>query len=240
MNPNKITQFFKVHEKLIITMIVSVVLWAGYTRLINYLEHSAELQATASQIALQAQIDTNKALAAEVRQVRLDYETLRQEYEAKNRALEARITQRSIVVEKQQEKDKTLQPTELAGRWTELIALAPETITPNATGYQADPMAAIETVIRLETLPQLAQDLQDTRQIVKNKDMQIDALAVVADKLTKQVDGLNIQIEKQETASKDQIALVKAQARKSKFRWFIAGVVVGAAARGIVKVATGF
>lgn len=229
----KITQLIKDHEKLIIVAIVSLTIWGGYTRLLNYLELRDQRASTASQIALQSQIDTNKKLSDEVEHVRQDYQNLKAEYEAKNVQLEGQIKKRDVQVVVQQEKDKTLQPVELASRWSLLINQPVETIKPTETGYQIEQAPALMTVLQLELIPQLQQDLNDTRQIVSNKDVQINGLNGVVTSLTGQVDGLNQQIVKQNTASKDEIALIKAQARKSKLRWFIAGFVTGLATRFI-------
>lgn len=228
--------FLKTYQSLIITVVVAATFLYGYSRLIGYLEANAKLAATQAQIALESQREQNKQLAEQTERTIERYEALVETLTAQNSALVRAQNQRAIVTQKQQEVDRNLPPDQLAARWAVLVEQPKETIIPNDTGYQISPTTAVETVVILETIPQLTADLADEKQISENKTIQINEQEKVVDALSVQLEGLKNEIIAADTACKTEVALVKAEARKSKLRWFGIGTVIGAVIRGIAGI----
>lgn len=122
-------------------------------------------------------------------------------------------------------KDATLPPSDLAAR---IQALAPGgTVTVVANGYQLDQTEAVLVAQVLEEPPILNQQLADKDAIIKNDDSIIlnDAKTLDAEK---QAHTSDVTALKGDLATANQeIVKVKADARRSKFKWFIVGVVTG-------------
>ena len=228
--------FLKTHQWIVITLVVAVTFLYSYSRLLSYLEANAKLDATKAQIALEAQQEHNKELAAQSELAFDRYEKLVATLSAENKALIAAQSRRAIEVQNQQQTDRNLPPDQLAERWAVLVQQPKETIVPNDAGYQVAPTTVVETVVALEVIPQLQADLKDEKQISANKSTQILEQAKVVDTLNEQVTGLGSEIVAQTEACKTEVALVKSEARKSKMRWFVIGGIIGAVVRGIAGI----
>jgi len=219
--------FLKLHERLI--LIVLGLLVAGFL-IWKYLDHSAavadkkSLQADA---VLQQQTVINNNLAA---QVKSQGDTLTQlvvQVSQENAALLQAIQVRSTATAVQVVKDKTLPLPELATRWENLASLQPADITATSSGLLLSDSGSRLTVQALENLPTLTQNLADTQAIVQNKDSQISSMTEFQGTLQTQVKGLNLQITDADKACKLQVSAVKADARKSKMKWFLTGIGIG-------------
>lgn len=236
-----LSEYVKLHHNLLISIGILLVIVLGYSKIINYLEHRDQLEFQKAQIALQAQIDQNKQLAASVReaqehseQIEHEYKVLLEQLTIQNRAILQAQVKRDSDLKIQQQKDRNLPPPELAGRWSSLLNQPSVEVTPTEDGYQIKPGIAVETVVQLERIPQLEADLKDEQQLVLNKDKQIDNLNLLYESVNNvnttfiaQVFGLRAQIEAEKNKSDAEISLLKAQSRKSKLKWFVAGYVAG-------------
>ena len=122
-------------------------------------------------------------------------------------------------------KDATLPPTDLAAR---IQTLAPGgTVTVLADGYKLDQPEAVSVAQALEEAPILQQQYDADQKVIDNDTIIIenDVKALNAEKQSHKSDVDAIQA-KLDTANQE-IKTVKADARKSKFRWFLAGVITG-------------
>ena len=122
-------------------------------------------------------------------------------------------------------KDATLPPTDLA---TRIQTLAPGgTVTVLADGYKLDQPEAVSVAQALEEAPILQQQYDADQKVIDNDTIIIenDAKTLNGEKQSHKSDVEAIQA-KLDTANQE-IKTVKADARKSKFKWFIAGVVTG-------------
>jgi hypothetical protein len=122
-------------------------------------------------------------------------------------------------------KDATLPPTDLAAR---IQTLAPGgTVTVLADGYKLDQTEAVLVAQALEEPPILNQQIMSKDLTIKNDEQIIanDAKTLGDEKQSHKSDVDAIQA-KLDTANQE-IKTVKADARKSKFKWFIAGAVAG-------------
>ena len=219
--------WLKTHERLI--LVVLGLLVAGFL-IWKYLDHSAavadkkSLQADA---VLQQQVVINANLAA---QVKSQGDTLTQlvvQVSQENAALLQAIQVRSTATVVQQKADKTLPLPELATRWENLASLQPTDITATTSGLVVSDAGSRLTVSALEQLPTLQENLQDTQSILANKDSQISSMTEFQGTLQTQVKGLNLQITDADKACKLQVSAVKADARKSKMKWFLTGIGIG-------------
>jgi cell division protein FtsB len=233
MTLQSVSDYIKKHETLLIVTLAAVLITGGYSRLLGYLTHRDELAAQRSQIALQAQQQENARLAEQTAQTVKSYQDLVKQLDGQYHQLLAAQTKRDTDTKTQQAADRVLPPTEVASRWSTLIKLPVEQIQPTDTGYTVSPGVAVETLVQLETVPTLTADLQDEKQIVANKDQQLTGLNTVNAALNAELEGLRSEITKQDKACRDELTLVKASARKSKIKWFIGGVIVGALARNL-------
>jgi hypothetical protein len=122
-------------------------------------------------------------------------------------------------------KDATLPPTDLA---TRIQTLAPGgNITVVSDGYHLDQAEAVAIAQELEEPPILNQQIASKDVTIKNDEQIIvnDAKTLDSEKRSHKSDVDAIQANL--NTVNQEIKTVKADARKSKFKWFIAGVVAG-------------
>ena len=128
-------------------------------------------------------------------------------------------------LQEQKTKDATLPPTELASR---IQALAPGgTVTISGSNYLLDQPEAVVVAQSLESVPVLQQQITADETVIGNDTTIIanDAKALDAEKQAHTSDNVTAALDK--ATLNDQIKSIKDDARKSKFKWFIAGVVAG-------------
>lgn len=236
---NTATSYLKTHERLIVTIIVALVITLGYYKAISYLAARDQINSNKEQVVLQAQVEANKQSAAQSQQIALQYQQLAAQLVAANIQIAAAQAQRAKATLQQQTVDRNLPPSQLADRWTTLTKSSPNSVQPNAGGYQVSPASATETVVQLETISQLQGDLAGQQTVAANESKQIDGLNGVVVSQQTQIVGLGVQIQDQTKVCAAQITTIKAQNRKSKFKWFVTGYVGGLLTRGAIKLFAG-
>jgi hypothetical protein len=216
------------------------VVWCLSGRVENYLTARDVRKYNTDLVALKVQAETSAKLAATNEQSTNDYKIIVAQVLTENRRLNDQIAARDLATKKQQETDKTLPPVELAYRWQSLAELPLNSVTPTPGAFSITDGAARQTVVLLETVPQLKADLADTQAEKKNVEDILEhadsTLMVRADLIA----SLESQLGKADKVCEDRIKIVKDDARKSKRHWFIAGYVAGLATRAAIKIATGF
>jgi hypothetical protein len=152
--------------------------------------------------------------------------------QAQNQSFQAQVTAQiaqlsaanqalTSALAKQQLLDKTLSPTQLGGRVASLVNVPTTDITPLANGhFDLTPQAVLAAALQLEEVPVLTQKLD-------NETKAFDA-EVQAHKSDNTASAATL------ASCKANLADVKAKARKSKIKWFFAGVVVGFAGRAAI------
>jgi len=108
-------------------------------------------------------------------------------------------------------------------------------MAPNDITFALDPNgqitltddAAHKTVDQLEQVPVLTQQLANSQAETKNDLSLLTASNAQVATLNTEVSGLRLEITDDKTVCQDQIKVVKADAAKSKRRWFLIGVVAG-------------
>jgi hypothetical protein len=229
MNFLSISTYVKSHEKLVLALIVAGVLFFAIGKIDGIIAKHDAANLKQAQVVAAAQSEKNAAIAAQVAEDNAAFTALQAKLQAQDAALvQANIALASALT-KQQKVDATLPPTDLAARWNSLVPQAAVTVTPN--GVTLPNSGAVATVQQLEIIPVQQNEIINEQTLVANG----NALAVVQTKqvtdLTTEVSGLKLQSVDDLKVCNTQIAVVKADARRSKRRWFVAGFVAGIATR---------
>lgn len=225
------------HERIVLAVIAGVVLWLAIgkvdTLLINH-DRAATQQA---QIVAQVQQDKNDATAKLIAQHDADTAALTAKIDARDAQLQQLQVTLVTALAKQQRTDKTLTPTELTTRWNALVPEASATVT--ATGVVVPEAGATATVVELEKAPVLQQQLTAQTEELSNAQSLLVAEGQQVTDRDSLITGLRAKSVDDAKVCTDQIATVKAEARKSKRRWFLVGYVAGWVSRQAVKTYTG-
>jgi len=222
--------WFKVHERLLIVLMVLLAGSWGYSKYADALASKAETKATTAQAVLVQQIQTNTQLAQQTAQQTAQYQQMVQTLTAQNAALLAAIQSDNVILKQQQTKDKTMTPTQLTQRWAQLVpGVAPSASSDGVVLSTGD---AQSTVVQLEEVTVLTQDLKSETEIAQNFQNELNAAVTVNQDQAKQITGLKMQLTEQVKADQAEITEIKAKSRRSKLRWFIAGLVAGFVGRG--------
>ena len=216
------------HERLIIIVLVLLFGAWGINAWINSNAKNADAQA---QVALQQLADQkakDAAQATQVAQLMTQYQQLVATVAAENAQLEAAIQTRNAALQKQQVADQNLTPPQLATRWGTLVGAPVGSITaPASGGLAVTETVAVDTVQQLEQVPVLTMDLTNETAVAAADQQEIIKANAVNSALTTQVGDLQTTITQADATCRTQIAAVKADATKSKLKWFKWGVVVG-------------
>lgn len=124
-----------------------------------------------------------------------------------------------------QKTDETLPVPQLAFDWAAIIKRG--NLTPTATTITADAQAAISTVQALQQGQADAFTIVDLNKTIAVSNKYVESCRILIDSGEKEIDALKQQSADQDKSCKAEVAFVKAEARKSKSKWFKAGVVVG-------------
>jgi multidrug efflux pump subunit AcrA (membrane-fusion protein) len=236
--PGKIRTFLLDHERLLIVVLFAALCWWGYGKY-------ADIRANDANVELQKQVLITKqdaavaqAQAAQAATDAQQLKALQDQLQAQSVQIAQQQAQLKQALADRQKTDATLPLPELATRWTALVPLAVPVATPQ--GVTVTPAGAVATVQALEEIPEVKSELVNETTLKTNDDKIIAQQTTNITDLTTQVTGLktlNAADAKQCTDEKNQM---KAEFRKSKRHWFIAGTVVGWAARQVVKTYTGW
>lgn len=237
--PGKIRTFLLDHERLIIVIVLAIGMVWGYGKYADIRAHDADEAFQQAKLASDSQAKVVAAQAAQVQQDAVILKELQDKLEAQNAQLaQANVTLANALAN-QKKTDATLPLPQLAQRWDALVPDANPVATPNGA-VQLTAAGAVATVQALEEVPALKDELKNETQLKLNGDLIIGQQKTSIDNLTTQVTGLQTLDTDHQTQCKADIAVVKAQARKSKIRWFKIGFVAGFISRQIIKTETGW
>lgn len=214
----------KAHERLLLAGgLLYLLLTLGHL----YLDRSADKAQVGLGAAQQTLAETtaqNQDLAAQLSVQAAQYQKLAITTQKQVAALQAALAARDSALVVRQQADQTAPPADLANRWATLIQGAPGAVSPGpGADLTVTEPAARATVSALEEVPVLRQDLGDEKAISLGQGQQLVSLAQVNEGLGKQAEGLRNQLTDADKACQAQIKVVKAEARKSKLRWFLLG-----------------
>ncbi len=161
------------------------------------------------------------------------FDALQTKLQAEDAALVQANIALATALTKQQKTDATLPPTDLVARWNALVPQAAASVTSN--GVTLPNTGAVATVQQLEIIPVQQEEITNEQTLVANGEVLAVAQTKQVTDLTAQITGLKLSAVDDAKVCQAQIAVVKADARKSKRRWFIAGFVAGIATRILGK-----
>lgn len=219
----------KTYERIIlVTLVLAAGAW-GWSTWVN--SDASAKRAQAAVLSQQvADLKTqNAAIALQAAQSAAVYQATVEALTQQNASLAAAVTQRNAILGEQQTHNTAAPLPELAQRWAELAKIAPETLAATPTGISVSDTSARMTVNLLEEVPVLRADLADTETIAVNRQTELDKADGLITSLNAEVTGLKTLGTAEGKKCAADIAVVKADARKSKRNWFIKGVTVGAA-----------
>jgi hypothetical protein len=214
-------KWLKAHERLVI--VLSLLAVTGYlgNKYLDKRYDAAVARGQSANSVLKDQVSKNNEIQKNVDNLQQQYQQLLAGVQKQNAALVAAVAARNQTAAVQQKADADLTLPALAARQQTLAATTGINYTEN--GLLESPAAAIAVTQSLELLPVLKQDNQDLQEVSGNKDKQIVSLNGVVTGLDGQVDGLKLQLV---DAGKSCDARVSV-ARKSRWKFFKAGAVVG-------------
>jgi hypothetical protein len=233
-----ISAYLKAHERLLIVLVLVVLSWFALGKVQSVIAAHDNANLAQAKVVAQVQQEKNDALAKQIAQDKADYTALSVQVQARDAQLVQLQATLVTALAKQQAVDRTLPPTELVAKWNTLVPQAGATVTPS--GVALPSAGATATVVELENVPFLTSELSIANEKLANADKLVAAEGTQIIDLTASVAGLQAKSVDDAKVCAAQVATVKAEARRSKRRWFIVGYVAGFISRQYIKTATGF
>lgn len=233
-----ISTYIKSHENLLLVALLGLSLWFAIGRYDKLTANHDASVLKQTLVVAQAQADKNAALAVQATEQAAQYKALSDKIQAQDAALIQANATLATALTAQQHKDATLPPTELVQRLNTLVPSAGATVTPNGvtpSGVVLPEAGAVATVQALESVPVLSTQLENERTQLGNTQSLLTASTQQVTTLESQVSGLNLFISDSKAVCNQQITVLKAEAKRSKRRWFYAGVVLGFVGRQLLK-----
>jgi len=228
-----VSTYIKSHENLLIVALLGLSLWFGIGRYDKLTANHDEAVLKQTQVVAQQQAEKNSALAVQATQQAAQYAALASKVDAQNAALIQANATLATALTAQQHKDAALPPTELVQRFNALVPTAGASVT--ATGVALPEAGAVATVQALESMPVLQGELGNAQQALKGTQSLLTASQGNVTTLEAQVSGLNLSLKDNQAVCNQQITVFKAEAKRSKRRWFVAGVILGFVGRQLLK-----
>ena len=216
------------HERIVIVFLVLLAAtWIGNRWIDAKAAATSQAAAVAAQ-QLKEQEAKDAAITAQVAQLSSQYQALVTQVTAQNAQLAASMANRTVVLQQQQAADKTMPLPDLGARWATLAGVDRSELSANTTGITVTDTAARATVDKLEQVPVLTQNLKDETTVATNTQQELASANGVIAGQNQQIAGLQLTITDDDKACKAQVAAEKAEANKSKRKWFISGALAGA------------
>jgi hypothetical protein len=216
-------KFFAAHEKVILALVAAGALLGGVSKIDSLIVNHDKANLAAQALVVNADLAKNAAIAQQVLSDNATMKQMQAASDAKQAALQAQVLSLIATLASQQKKDATMTPTELTARWNTLVPNASASVTPS--GVTLPSAGAVATVQQLEIIPVQAKELDASNQRLVIE----DGLLVQAQKtngdLTTQVTGLKVLNVDAAKKCEDEKSVIKAEARKSKLRYMLGGVI---------------
>jgi len=218
--------WIKAHEKILIIVLAALLLYRGGQGIENAFLHHDSKVASQAAIVVKSDDSSNKILLDQLAQMKADAL-------AQQKALTTAIQQTNAALAAQQKKDAALSPTEIDTRWEGLVSLPPGSVVPlTVSTTSVTNEAAVQTVQALEEIPALKIQVTDL-----TTELNTDQKIIGQEDNT--IIGLNKQIVDEKASHVADVNLEKAKAKKSFWRGFKIGFVVGAIGVEAIRVWAG-
>jgi len=228
-----ISVYLKEHERIVLVFIAGLVLWFGIGKVDSLIARHDNANLQQAQVAAQANAKHDEALTQQVAQDKAAYTALNEQVMARDAQLQQIQAQLVAALANRQAADKVLPPTDLVERWNVLVPAANATVTPN--GVTLPEQGAVATVVELEKVPVLTQQVANGNEELSNAQKLVAAEGQQVTDRDTLIAGLRTQSVADARVCTEQIATVKAEARKSKRRWFVIGYFSGFLSRQAIK-----
>jgi DNA-binding transcriptional MerR regulator len=234
MNEQNVTQtlteaktWIQKHERLLIIVLSLVFVYFSLDKVNSIVSSWDHNKASQAMVVLQEQKAKTDSDLEQAKQMLLSYQAQLAQTVVQNTQLTNIIVKRNADLSKQQAEVPKLQPSELAQLWSQSVAVGVGEVSPTPTGYEVTPKAAIATVQALNAGATAVQNLQDeqAKNVNLQKDVDSGSALIAQGKIA--VNGLQLELKDQQKSCDTQLTAVKADARKSKLRWFGLGFVAG-------------
>ena len=221
--------WLKQHETFILVILGLLLVGIVFFKTLDHFAKSEEEKFALITKQLDMQQQENLAMQKEVLDATQTYKDTIAALTKQNQALSAAQASRNTDLATQINRDATLPNSELQARWSELAGFQLSEIAATEAGNTLSQNASVKTVQTLEHVPVITQNLKDEQQKTANLEQELGTATNVIGTQTKQVAGLQLEIEDQKKACSQQITAATAKARVSKWKWFGWGVGAGAA-----------
>jgi hypothetical protein len=237
---DKVSAFIKSHERMLLVGTALLLLW-GITGKVQSIIAAHDDKVYAAALATrEAQATANAALAQQNAALATQYQQLAQQVQQQNAALESQNAALVTALTKQKATDAKLPAPELAARIESLASLPANSVTPTpGDSFSVTAPAAVKIAQELENVPALQSQLANAQTEKANLDKQISEQAKVVVGLNTEVAGLHKELVASDKQRKAEVADVKANAAKSKRKWFVVGFIAGLSTRGAIKILSG-
>jgi len=225
------------HERIVLATIAGLTLWFGIGKIDTLIQNHDMNNFNVAKAVAQVQAEKNTETATLAEQQAEQYKALAQQVATQNAQLTQTNAALSAALAKQQKVDASLPPSELVNRWYTLVPEAKPTVTP--TGVALDNAGAVATVQQLELVPVQQQKLVNVQEELGNAQKLVEAEGTQVATLNALVTGKDALLADNAKVCAAQVATVKAEARKSKRRWFYAGMATTVVLRVGIKLLTG-
>lgn len=225
---NKWILFVEGHTRMILIIGgIGLVLFLG-NKYLNYSHDEAVGKNAVAQQQLQDQIAKNQELAAQSAASQQAYVRLAAQVSTQNALIATQIAALKQKTEQQQQIDASLPLGELAKRWLTLInSAAPQDVQVAGNSLSISEQASRTTVQDLEMVDSLHNEVLLGHQKEDGLASQVASCNAVNKAQTDQIAGMASQIQKADTACQAQISVIKSEARRSKLKYLVGGIVGG-------------
>ena len=230
-----ISAYIQRHEKLLAIVLAALLIWGVTGKIENVITAHDQRVLAADKSTLQDQADKNAAIAQANAQLAAQAQAQAAATAAANKQLEQSNNALAAALTARQANDASLPPSDVAARIELLAKLPAASVVPTTTGYTVTSPAAVSILQDLDTVGTLTGENVNLKAETVNDQKEIATDVLLINGLNSQVSGLNLQLGAATKVCKDQVAVTKAEARKSKRRWFVAGFVAGITVDILVK-----
>lgn len=222
----KVTEsWLKQHERLVIVTILVFASFFVVDKSLGIVSAYEGHKATQAAAVTAAQAAKNTEELTQAQQMLQSYQQQLALSTAANQKLTSAIVARDTQLATQQKTDTTLPPSDLADRWATLVR--DRGIAPAATGYAVTESAAVSTVVQLESVPVLTQDVADEKTKETALQSNLDKANGLVDQGKTVVGGLQLQLTDQTKQCTIDLNAEKAKGRVGKLKSFGIGYVAG-------------
>ena len=221
-----VTSFLKLHEKLLMVVLVLSTLGYGLSRYFDAAAVRADAKVATAEATLVSQEKQNALLAANSAQVLAQYQAMVTTLTAQNAALTAAISQRNKTLTQAQTVVKTAPLSDVAKTWQAAIGGENDIIS-SINGLVVDDAGSRRTVDMLLALPVVQADLADETKMYEGAVAAGQQAQTVITTQSNQIAGLSLQITDADKQCRAEVTAAKAEGRKGKVKWFKIGFVTG-------------